>query len=528
MIAEEIKQLIGREVRLEHPANLTFGDYAFHAGAEAEALAAKINDAKPEWLERAEPVRGFVNLFLSPKFFLEAIGRIIAEKEAFGRSEKLINKKVIIEYTNTNVLKPMHIGHLMGNVIGEALSRLIESQGAEVKRNTYQGDVGLHIAKALWGLEKLGGPTGTNLDEPVEFIGKAYALGSEAYETEETTQTEIKEINKKLYEKTDTKLLELYAWGRKVSLEHFEELYQKLGTKFDYYFFESEVAEAALKIVGEFLTQGIFTKSDGAIVFEGERFEPTLHTRVFVTKQGIPTYEAKDVAHALRKYQTFAADESIIITANEQNGYFKVVLRALREIDKNVAERTRHLSHGMLKLPSGKMSSRRGNIITGEALLADIREKLGEHGSDEIAVGAIKYSILRQSPGRDIIFDFDKSLSFEGDSGPYLQYACVRAKSVLARADKPLRDTAAPATISPVEKLLYRFPEVVERAAADYAPNYLVTYLTDLASAFNSYYAANKIIGSEEEGYRLALTAATAQVLENGLNLLGIKVPEKM
>ncbi len=548
MIIEELQKLVGDSFKFEHPGNLDHGDYSCHARGLATELAVKINKEKPAWLERVAVVGGFINFYFSPEFFTQAIIEINQKKNNFGQSDNLKNKKVIIEYTNTNILKPLHIGHLMGNVIGESLSRLIEKNGAEVKRNTYQGDVGLHVAKAVWGITKLGGVIESSLSEQVEYIGKAYALGAEAYETDVQATEEIKEINKKLYDKNDEELSTIYVWGKRVSLEHFEELYKKLGTKFDFYFFESEVAGEATAITKEFLGKGIFKESGGAIVFEGEKFEPNLHTRVFVTKQGVPTYESKDIAHALRKFEKYPADESIIITANEQDAYFKVVLRALWEIRPEVAKRTKHLSHGMLKLATGKMSSRKGNVITGESLISDVESLVEEKISDrelsetdkekiatQVAIAALKYSILRQSPGKDIIFDFAKSLSFEGDSGPYLQYTCVRAKAVVAKANKKIDlDILAKETeregsaISLVERILYRFPEVVERSASDYSPNYLITYLTELASAFNSYYAVNKIIGNEEENYRLALTNAVAQVLENGLDLLGITVPEKM
>jgi arginyl-tRNA synthetase len=295
------------------------------------------------------------------------------------------------------------------------------------------------------------------------------------------------------------------------------------------------------------LKKGLFEESDGAVIFRGEKFDSKLHTRVFVTSQGLPTYEAKDIAHAIRKYKEYKSDKSIIITANEQDNYFEVMLRALKEIKPEIADQTKHLSHGMLKLTTGKMSSRKGNIITGEVLIEDVEnlilEKIKDREfSDEerfdvaeiVAIGAIKYSILRQAIGGDIIFDFDKSISFEGDSGPYLQYAFVRAQSILkiSNSQFSISKIERPENfeITELEKCLYRFPEVVERAGTEYAPHYIVTYLTELASIFNSFYANNKIIDENDlaSPYKIALTAATAHILKSGLHLLGIKVPDKM
>ena len=560
-IQEKIKDWIKETLEIEedfvlaHPKDIKNGDYSFFVPPKPVAKEDTLEDIvkilsgnKIPEIERIEAVGNFINFYLSKDFFVESVKEIIEGDSDYGKNNSLKNQKIIIEHTVTNVLKPMHIGHLMGNVVGESLSRILEWNKAELKRNNYQGDIGLHIAKALWGIIKLGGMIDGDINEKIKYIGEAYALGSNAYEDDEKVQEEIKEINKKIFEKSDDNLNKIYKWGREISLAHFEDLYKKLGTKFDYYFFESEVVDNALKIVKEFLQKGLFEESERAIVFRGEKFDPKLHTRVFVNKEGLPTYEAKDIAHAIRKYEAYKSDKSIIITANEQDGYFEVMLRALKEIRPEIAIQTTHLSHGMLKLTTGKMSSRKGNIITGESLIEDVenlvKDKIKDRNFSEsekqevaeiVAIGAIKYSILRQAIGGDIIFDFDKSISFEGDSGPYLQYACVRANSVLEKAISQGVTLGNAPKVTPwetteLEKYLYRFPEVVERAGKEYAPHYIVTYLTELASAFNSSYAKEKIIDKEDlsSPYKIALTQATAHILKSGLNLLGIKVPERM
>ncbi len=510
----------------------------------AEEIKNKISSDEVK-VEVAQP--GFLNFFFDKKYFADNVSKIIEEGEEFGKNENLKGQKTIIEYTVCNVLKPMHIGHLMGNVIGESLSRIIEAEGAEVKRNNYQGDSGLHIAKAVWGILKSGGKMEGTLSEKTKYIGDAYSLGSNSYEDDESAQKEIKELNEKIFKKEDENLNDIYKWGRQVSLDHFEELYKKLGTRFDYYFFESEVADSALKIVREFLVSGVFEESDGAVVFKGEKYDPKLHTRVFISSQGIPMYEAKDIAHALRKYDTYKFDKSIIVTANEQSQYFKVVLRALQEVNPEIAKKTEHVAHGLLKLPTGKMSSRKGNTITGETLINDVEDMVREKIKDSefsdsekdsiaelVAIGAIKYSILHQAIGGDIVFDFDKSISFEGDSGPYLQYSAVRAHSVLKRAEvsRTVLDIGVPDgwETTNLERLLERFPDVVARAGSEYAPHYIATYLIELAGEFNYFYAHHKIIdeGDVTSPYRLALTQAFHQVILTGLDMLGIKVPEKM
>jgi len=546
------------KVSIDTPTHMAMGDYSTNvAMMYAKQLGKKPLDLATEIVAALQGKQllhladvsavapGFINFKLDAAYFANIAKEILSENN-YGKNDSLAGQKISIEYTNTNVLKPLHIGHLMGNIIGESLSNIIEASGAEVKRNTYQGDTGLHIAKTVWGMRKLGGTKEGSLHDKVEYVGKAYALGANAYEEDVAAQAEIKELNKTLYDKSDASGVELYAWARQVSLDHFEELYKKLGTKFDYYFFESEVADDALRIVREFVSKGLFEESDGAIVFHGEKYDKRLHTRVFVSSQGIPMYEAKDIAHALRKHKIYPFDKAIIITANEQDGYFQVVLEALRHVDTNIGGKTQHLSHGILRRSDGKMSSRKGNVITGESLIADAEDMIVEKTADRgwtaekqaeiataIGVAAIKYSILRQAVGGDIVYDFEKSVSFDGDSGPYLQYSVVRAHSLLEKARGVVELSAEIPSgwqTTDLERMLERYPAVVERAGREYAPHHIVTHLIELAGGFNAFYGSHKIIDENDptSSYRLALTAAFAKVMESGLHLLGIKVPEKM
>lgn len=565
MIIKEIKKAVGEalktlgvqnpEVSLEHPAELAHGDYSTNAALRyatelkkspkdiAEVLVRYIVLQKLPMVEKVEAAGGFVNFYLKPEFFMGQVREILEKKDGFGKSEHCAGMKTIVEYTDPNPFKEFHIGHLMSNAIGESIARIIAFHGAEVKRACYQGDVGLHVAKAIFGYQKYGATT-------IADWGKAYAYGSEQYETDPTAKAEINELNTQIFEQSDPKVNQIYQAGRKVSLEYFEKIYQTLGTKFDYYFFESETGVLGKKLVEENLGK-VFEQSEGAVVFPESK--SGLHTRVFLNSQGLPTYEAKELGLAKIKYDKYPYDFSVVITGNEINEYFKVLLKAMEFVFPELARKTKHLSHGMLRLPSGKMSSRKGGVITGEGLINRVKEmvqeKIKEREFDEatkervaeaVAVGAIKYSILRQQVGGDIIFDFDKSISFEGDSGPYLQYSYARAMSVLRKAQEhhPL---ASPTRHSPstegerkkevgvLERLLYRFPEIVERAGREYAPHYLASFLIEIAGAFNSWYAKERILDAgDETPYRLALTQAFAQVMKNGLWLLGIAAPEEM
>lgn len=535
-------------IALEHPADMAHGDYATNVALVAAKGAGKsprdIAERIVEELEKNPPASvskieiagpGFINFHLSRDFFANSIREIIEAQNKWGSNAELSGKKVMIEHSQPNPFKEFHIGHLMSNSIGESIARIVEHSGAKVIRANWQGDVGPHVAKAIWG----------KMQKSELSWGKAYVYGSERYEEH---KEEIDALNKKIYEKSDAAANELYAEGRSHSLGHFEEIYKKLGMEprkdsgalryFDYYFFEGTEGLKGKAIVEEFAAKGVFEESDGAIVFRGERYG--LHTRVFITSRGLPMYEAKEIGLNTEKFAREPdMDASVIVTGSEQDEYFKVVLKALSLMYPDIAGKTRHISHGMMQLTSGKMSSRKGNVVTGESLLREVREKAHARSEESdpdtalmVAVAAIKYSILKQARNKNIVFDMEKSLSFEGDSGPYLQYAHTRAVSVLERAEKEgaavstadaLRDVAG------VERMLYRFPEVVRRALREYEPHYIATYLTVLAGAFNNWYANEKILdGSADASYKLALTRAFQITMQNGLRLLGITAPQRM
>jgi arginyl-tRNA synthetase len=540
-----------REVQLEHPSDASYGEYA----SNVALIHAKQLDMQPRELAQAiaEHIRnqqltavaavevagpGFVNFHLTRSFYQQAVGDILAAGESYGSSDLFAKTRVMVEYTDPNPFKELHIGHLMSNTIGESLSRLIEYAGATLVRANYQGDVGLHVAKALYGMEQL-----QLAQFDMAHISEAYALGATAYEDDEQAQQRIDEINRLVYERSDTRLNELYEMGRSASLDYFESLYQQLGTTFDYYFFESDMTAGGLSLVREHIADGTFEESDGAVVFRGDAYDEQLHTRVFVTRAGLPTYEAKELGLAMQKERTWPADAYVTITGEEQRGYFAVVRAAMAQIDASLAHKMQHVTHGHMRLPTGKMSSRTGDIVTAEGLLneaaavatkktVDPRVTDRSLVAEQVALGALRYQILRQGAGKDIVFEFERALSLEGESGPYLQYAQTRAASVLERArDAGIEpDSAkAPEEVTELEQLLYRFPEVVERATLEYEPHHLTTYLTQLASTFNSWYAQEKIVDDRPEApYRVALTRAFQITMLNGLWLLGIPAPERM
>lgn len=553
VVAEALSSLGAGEVSfvVEWPADLAHGDFATNAALAASKTLGKnpreiadmlvplIREALGEYARTVDAAGpGFVNITLARHVVTKALEEAASLGKDWGKGTARAAERIAFEYSCPNAFKEMHVGHLMSTVIGEAGARILENQGARVLRDTYGGDVGPHVAKALWALKRKGLETPATASE----IGDAYAQGSRAYEESENAKSEIDALNTALYvalareenerDHEERALLETWRHGRDVSLAAHGAVWDALGTHFDYVLHESETTPIGKEKVLEALEKGIFKESEGAVIYDGEK--KGLHTLVFLTSRGNPTYEAKDVGLAFLKEERMGPlDASYITTAMEQGGHFAVFLAALEDIAPALAGKTKHVPHGFLRLTTGKMSSREGNVLTASALIEDITARASEKNEDPlvaqaVAIGAIKYMVLRQAPGGDIVFDPEQSLSLEGDSGPYLQYALVRAKSILVQAGEAASGEDAPTETFDIERLIIRFPEVARRAEALRGPHIVTQYLTQLASEWNSFYANNRIIGGEHEAYKRVLARAYAQTMENGLTLLGIPVPERM
>jgi arginyl-tRNA synthetase len=572
LIKESLKKLDIEvdSVFVEHPIDFKMGDFSTNIALSqakkqninpkelADKIVAQLESDPVDYISKVEVAGpGFINFYLSREFFTNSVKEILEKGDDWGKNDLLVGKKIMVEYTDPNPFKPFHIGHLMTNAIGESISRIVEFSSAKVVRANYQGDIGPHVAKAIYGLIKYGMPDESkSISEQAQYIGECYSKGSNLYDTDEEVKKEINEINKKIYDKSDEKINNIYDWGRRVTLEAFEEIYKILGTKFEYYFFESDMAPVGEKVVKENIgkavsaedTRSIFEESDGAVVFHGENYDKKLHTRVFINSQSLPTYETKEIGLTMTKFEKENPDTSIVITAIEQAEYMKVVQKAISLIHPDFESRMKHITHGMMRFASGKMSSRKGNVVTGESLLRDSMDVVLEKVKDRefkdeekkniskiVGVSALKYSILRSSLGSDIIYDFEKSISFEGDSGPYLQYTAVRASSILNKANELNLEnknfnSENDLEVTELEKTLYKFPEIVENSNILFEPHHIATYLTELAGAFNNFYGNTKILNEENINitYHLSLVKAFYQTMKNGLYLLGIETPEKM
>lgn len=564
-------------VEVQVPVGMEHGDYSTNVAMQ---LAKELKDSPlniahkiDEYLDGDESLKdyisnvevvapGFINFSLSQEYLSMILNDSL--KDNYGKNDAFKGKRIILEYTDPNPFKILHVGHLFTNMIGESLARLYEAGGAEVKRANYQGDLGLHVAKSLWGLEKLleqkgmtfGELSKKDLIERVNFLGEAYLFGAAEYKRGDPVAVEdMNNINYIPFNMVDGKVFseikesvkgrdfeKMYKEGRNWCLEYFERIYKRMGTKFDYYFFESEAAKTGYEIVLDGVGKGIFLKDDGAIIFRGEKYDPSLHTRVYVNKHGLPTYDAKDLALPIMKYEKFEYDESIIITGSEQGPYFKVVLKALEQIDPKLSEATKHIGHGLILAGDGKkMASRSGGTASAEWLLDEtkkkVMEKMGEKADEEIAdriaTGSVKYAFLKVALGKNVTFDFDESTNFDGDTGAYAMYAYARAQSILEKVGVS-PDSISKNTFEGVElelvRMIEKFPRVVLMATRALSSNIVIDYLFDLAKLFSRFYQEVNVSNSkgEELEARAGMVKAVGNIVKKGLNLIGIEVVDKM
>lgn len=505
-------------------------------------------------IERIEAAGPYINFFLNAGDMAKRL-LAITEKEGahYGTNNNGAGKKYLVEFSCMNPMKVSHLGHLRNTITGESVARILENAGYNVIRVNYQGDIGMHIAKSLWGIEHMRAEfekvQKQSLEDQIGFLGRAYAHGAQTFEADETAKQEMLAINKKIYAQ-DESIEEIYTIARAWSLEKFETIYKRLDTHFDEYYFESEMWKRGMEIVQEYLTKGVFKKGDGAIIFPGSEYG--LHDRVFITSEGNPTYEAKDLALSEARHTKHHPDMIIHVVGKEQTEYFKVVFKAIEFTLPESKGKEYHLPGGFLQLKEGKMSSRTGNVVLAEQLLDDaevaVKEIMKDHEVPDrahvehvVSDAAVKYSILRNHVSADTLFDIKESVTLSGDSGPYLLYIVARIKSILRKcrmqnAEVRMREKLKiPKKIELAEKqlllVLARFPEATKEAAQSYDPSRIAHYLFDLAQTFNTFYNQCPVLQAEDpevRAFRLQLIEAVAIVMTKGLFLLGIKTVEEM
>ena len=499
----------------------------------AEHIRAEMLNQNIEWLKEivvAGP--GFLNFTLTDAaLWQQAISEPLAS---------LKGESIVLEYSCPNAFKELHSGHLYQTLVGDVLGNMLIRAGAQVTRTNFGGDVGLHVAKSMWGVfDLLQGFEISKLEEMprsehASFLSKAYVHGATMYEQDEAVKLQVEGYNKQIYElhandDSTSSFAKVYWLCRTWSYEYFKDFYESIEVSpFNRYYPESETAPIGLDLVRS--ANGVFEQSDGATIFRGEAIG--LHTRVFITRENLPTYETKDLGVIKLEYDEFAFEQRILITGNDQSEYMKVVFAAAEQVLPNVAHKMRHLTNGTIRFGDGqKMSSRLGNVSRAIDVI-DGASELVEADNDELkkilSLGAVKYSFLKQRFGVDIAFDLEESVSLHGNSGPYLQYAYVRAHSILQKAENLIVIPEFTASERLFVQKLSQFEIVMHSATQELAQQIICTYLYELAQNFNRFYEDNRVLDDERQSVRLMLVRRYADILQDGLRVLGIRVPEKM
>lgn len=540
---KKIAQLVQETYGVETDVKLTrpepqFGDYATNVALQlakplgksprdiAQQLADKLNETGEfEKVDVAGP--GFINLTLTGDGLLD-----LTKREPIpGRA----GQTVVIETNNPNPFKAMHIGHGYNAILADTLANLYAVDGAKVHRVSYHGDVGLHVGKSMWAILKETGGDITKLEAiPAEernrFMSRMYAEGSKAHKESEQAKKEIDELAKQSFVLDDPDYKAVYELCAKWSYDDIDRIVARLGNvPIERRYVESETEEPGKRLIIEH-TPDVFTKSDGAYVFEGSKHGS--FDNAYIGSNGNGLYGAHDMGLIQLKYADYPdLSESVVVTGNEQGDYFKGVIAASELAIPELRGKLKNFPTGLVKLSTGKMSSRTGDVLEigwlFDQFAAAIRERGGEP-TDEIVAGALRYQFLKVKIGGDVVFDVSEAVSLTGNTGSYLQYAHARAKRILEKIDGVIM----PTSVRDEDRLLVRklgeYREIVTLATQTLEPHHICTYLFELAQEFNRYYEKNQVIGSEHEQHRAGLVAVYADTLRAGLMILGIAAPEKM
>lgn len=539
LVETTVKKLFDRdvEVAVTRPEP-QFGDYATNVALQlakplgknpreiAEEIAGELRNLD-EFAEVTVAGPGFINLTLKDE---RLIGMTLEEPRAFRAGQT-----IVIETNNPNPFKAMHIGHGFNAALGDTIANLLAVSGAKVHRVSYHGDVGLHVGRSMYSLLRYADGDFSKIENIPEserntFMSSMYAEGSRAYKQDEQARQEINRLAEQSFEPGDDLYGKIYQLCKAWSFEQIDNVVARLGNvPIEQRFLESVADIKGVATVRENVP-AVFQESDGALMFKGS--EHGSFDNVFVSSNGRGLYAARDLGLMQLKDEAFGADYSYIVTAEEQKDYFKGVIAAAGLIWPEKKGTTVNISTGTVKLSTGKMSSRDGDVVEISWLFDEFAKAITERGgeaTDDIVAGALRYQFLRVKIGSDVVFDVNEAVSLTGNTGSYLQYAHARARGILARTSA---EFTRPSQINPEDKTLIRklgeYHEVVTRAASELEPHQICNYLFELAQEFNRYYEKNQVIGSDSESHRAGLVAIYADTLKAGLAILGISAPEKM
>lgn len=540
-IADVCKELFKSDVSIELTRpDEQFGDYATNVALQlakqlgknpaevAEVIKNSLQHSAVASVELAGP--GFINIRLTD----EAVISLMEAKNI----TPMAGTVVVCETNNPNPFKAMHIGHAFNAILAESVANLVELSGAKTHRVSYHGDVGLHVGKSMYSLLKFVDGDAERLEtiapnERNTFMSRMYSEGSQAYKEDSDAKMAIDELAKQSFTLDNPLYKKVYGICKTWSFEQIDELVARLGNKpVEKRYLESEADSLGVETVKKHIGK-VFVESDGAIIFPGSKYGS--FDNVFVSSVGRGLYGARDLGLMQLKHRDFSTNKSYIVTAEEQRDYFKGVIKAAELCLPELSGVTINISTGTVKLSTGKMSSRSGDVLEVAWLFEQITSAIENRGGsvdEAIVMGALRYQFLKVRIGSDVVFDIEEAVSIQGNSGPYLQYAHARACSILSKA-KPINSKQLTAQgFEPGERSLARkigeYSEVLDRAILDLMPHHICTYLYELAQVFNSFYEHNRVIGDERQNLRLGLVQDYATTLKNGLALLNIPAPERM
>ena len=523
------------DLHLEHPANPEHGDYSSNValtlkGAVAEEIVKHF--PKNDYLEKVEVAPpGFINFYLKTKVFTDELEKILKEKDHYGSSKIGEGKTVIVDYSSPNIAKPFGIGHLRSTIIGQTLYNLYKTIGYKVIGDNHIGDWGTQFGKLIYAIKTWGDEKAISKD-PIKKLNELYVRFHREAEEDISLEEEGRRWFKKL-EDGDKEARRIWQKCVDWSSAEFDRIYNLLGIKIDLALGESFYEPMLKDVIQEAVDKGVAVESEGALIikFPNDKLPPVIIRK----SDGATTYMTRDLATIKYRREKFRPFRIIYETGVDHTLHFRQLFWAAERLGWGNRADYVHVGHGMMRLKTGRMKTRAGDTILLEEVL---NEAVRRAATEAIGIGAVKYNDLKQHPTTNIVFDWDTVLNLRGDSGPYLQYAYTRARSIIRKADFDSSEVTSleydfSGCVEELDlaKLLSRFPEVVVAAAESYAPSIVCSYLFDLAQCFNLFYEKVPVLPTENEVVkvgRLALTAATAQVIKNGLSLLGISAPEKM
>lgn len=533
---------------VEHPVEESHGDYATNVamvmgkkeGKNPRELAEKIKSELEKdvdlmgivaKIEIAGP--GFVNFYFKKSWLVEEMRRVSFKGDKYGSGEWGKGKRVLVDYSSPNIAKRFSVGHLRSTVIGQAVRNLYEFSGWETIGDNHLGDWGTQFGMIIAAVEE------DNLDiskMSVEEMEEVYVAYNKKVKEDESYLDKARKAFARL-EQGDEKARCIWQEAIDASMTEFDRIYELLGVKIEYTYGESAYEELMPEVIEEAKSKGVITEGEGgAGIVEFEKMSPAM----IVKSNNTTTYFTRDMAAIKFREQSpeLKSDLYVYEVGSEQTLHFRQLFEVAEMMGWLSKDNLKHIAHGNVLGEDGKrLSTRRGTSAKLEDLLQGVVDKAAEINPETaqiVGIGSVKYADLKHSPTSDYVFDMKRALSLEGDSGPYLQYTYARCQSVLGKASSSQLSVVGNQGELNTEEMvvlrwLYRFPEVVEEAAREYAPNKVCSYLYELASRYNGFYNKHRVIGSEgSEQFRLALTSAVSQVLKNGLGLLGIEVPTKM